>query len=78
MSEVISLAEMKPGTTGKISQIRGGFGVGKNLENMGIRINTKIKKISQQAMGGPVVVQVGNTQVAMGYGMANKVLVEIN
>lgn len=76
MSEIISLTDMKPGETGKVSSIRGGFGVGRNLENMGIRTGTRIKKVSQQAMGGPVIVQAGNTQVAMGFGMAGKVLVE--
>ncbi|MDA3793115.1 MAG: FeoA family protein [Elusimicrobia bacterium] len=78
MSEIISLTNMKSGDTGKIIHVRGGLGMSRNLENMGIRIGTKIKIVNQQFMKGPVTVQIGNTQVAMGFGMANKVSVELD
>ncbi|MGM0442499.1 MAG: FeoA family protein [Elusimicrobiota bacterium] len=78
MTEKVTLAKMESGTTGEVSKIQGGFGLERNLENMGVRPGTKIKKVNKQFMSGPVIVQVGNTQVAMGHGMAKKVLVEID
>jgi len=33
-------------------------------------------KVAGQLFGGPVVVQVGNAQMAVGFGMAKKILVE--
>jgi ferrous iron transport protein A len=44
---------------------------------LGIRPGVEITKISSQLMAGPVIVQVGNTQSALGFGMAMKVIVEL-
>jgi len=43
---------------------------------MGIRPGVLLEKISGQPFGGPVVVQVGNNRIALGFGMACKVQVE--
>lgn len=77
MAEVISVVDMNAGETGKIVGLQGGHGMMRNLESMGIRIGTQIKKVSQQLMSGPVVVSHGNTQVAIGFGMAQRVMVEV-
>ncbi len=47
------------------------------LENMGIKIGSEIKKVSQQLMNGPVVISYGNTRVAVGRGMAQRIMVEV-
>lgn len=72
----IPLTKLEMSATGKVVEIIGGFGMQKKLENMGIRIGTEIKKISAQFLRGPVVVMVGNTQVAIGFGMARKIIIE--
>jgi len=44
---------------------------------LGIRPGKKITKISSMLMRGPVTVQAGHTQIAIGFGMANKIFVEL-
>jgi Fe2+ transport system protein FeoA len=77
MNKKVSLVKMEIGKTGKIIEIRGGEEMSLKLERLGIRIGEEIKKISQQAMHGPVVVEAGKSQVAVGFGMAAEVMVEI-
>ena len=73
----VSLAQMRPGQKGKIVEINGGYGLARKLDALGIRTGKEIKKISEQLMRGPVLLQQNNTQAAIGFGMASKVLVEI-
>ena len=77
MRNRISLARMRVGQKGKIIRISGGHGTTRKFEALGIRQGQEIKKISDQWMRGPVLLQHGNSQVALGFGMASKVLVEI-
>lgn len=74
----ISAAQMKAGQKGRVVQIRGGHGIVQRLETLGIRRGREIKKISGHWMRGPVLLQQGNTQLALGFGMASKLLVEIS
>ena len=73
----ISLVQMKSGQKGKIVEISGGWGLASKLEALGIRTGKEITKVSEQLMRGPVLLQHGHSQVALGFGMASKVLVEI-
>lgn len=77
MDKRVSLAQMEVGKSGKIVEIHGGQEMSLKLENLGIRVGEEIKKVNQQALRGPVVVEVGKSQVAIGFGMATKVLIEI-
>ncbi len=74
----VSLVEMKPGKTGKISSIGGGQSLEKKLEQLGIRKGKEVTKISSMFSHGPVTIKVGGFQVAIGYGKATRILVEVN
>ncbi len=74
----VSLAQMQANQKGKIVGISGGHSLARKLEALGIREGKEIKKISEQWMRGPVLLQHGHSQVALGFGMASKVFVEIN
>jgi len=75
---ILSLNEMKRAEAGLILEIRGGYGFVKRLESMNIRVGKRITKLTSIFRRGPVTVQVDHTQLALGYGMANRVLVEVN
>lgn len=77
MGNQVSLAQMRAGQRGNIVRISSGHGIAHKLEALGIREGKEIKKLSEQWMRGPVLLQHGNSQVALGFGMASKVLVEI-
>ncbi len=76
MGNVLSLTEVAAGERGVISAIEGGSGLVSKLDAMGIRIGKEVTKVSSQWMRGPVLLRQGNTQVAIGFGMAQRVLVE--
>jgi len=46
------------------------------MSSLGLRTNAVIKKISSQLFHGPVTIQVGNSQIALGHGMARRIMVE--
>jgi ferrous iron transport protein A len=52
------------------------IGLMRRLEAMGIRPGVIITKISDHFLHGPVIIEVGRTQLAIGYGMAAKILVD--
>jgi len=73
----LDLTRMKRKKKGTVTKILGGYGMMKKMETLGIRIGCEIEKVSSQALRGPIIVRVGNTQAAIGYGMARKIIVKI-
>ncbi|MFH1352557.1 MAG: FeoA family protein [bacterium] len=69
------LTQVKERVVCEIVEMTGGMGFAGKLAAMGITVGTKVKKISSQIMKGPVTIQLGNTQVAIGFGMAKKIIV---
>ncbi|MHB8053941.1 MAG: FeoA family protein [Candidatus Aminicenantales bacterium] len=72
----MSIIDLKNGQKGKIVNILGGLGVSRKLGNMGIRIGSQVCNLSGNFMKGPIVVQSGRTQVAIGQGLAGKIMIE--
>lgn len=70
------LTGLPAGNRSRIRNILGGGSIIKRLEDMGLRAGSEIEVISSQFLRGPVTVKVGNTTLAIGYGMASKIEVE--
>lgn len=68
---------MRTGQSGIVLQIQGGHGLINRLSALGIRPGQRITKVGSTFMRGPVTIKVGNAQVAIGFGMANKIIVEL-
>lgn len=60
----------------KVSEITGGANLRGKLMSMGVYEGRELFKLSCIGLRGPVVVRVGRSVVAMGYGMAAKITVE--
>lgn len=75
-NELIPLTRLSDGQSGKIMQILGGRGIIDRLAALGIRQEQRITRIGGMYLNGPVTVKVEKTQVAIGFGMAAKILVE--
>ena len=73
----LELTQLKSGQKGVIIEVQGGLGLIRRLESMGIRPGKKITKISAQFWRGPQIVKVDNSQVAIGFGMAGRILIEV-
>jgi ferrous iron transport protein A len=69
---------MRVGQTGNVTEILGGHGLIRRLDALGIRPGKKVTKISSALFHGPVILRVDSTEVAVGFGMARKITVELN
>jgi len=74
----IALNQMEAGQSGKVIQIQGGHSLINRLNALGVRPGQRVSKISSMFMRGPVTIQVGNAQVAIGFGMARRIMVELD
>jgi len=72
----LTLAEMKTGQTGIVVRVLGGHGLIGRLDALGIRPGRKVTKLGSTLFRGPVMLKVDSTQVAVGFGMARKIIVE--
>jgi len=75
-SEQLTLAEMRTGQTGTVVGVLGGHGLIQRLDALGIRPGKKVTKLSSTLFRGPVTLRVNNSRVAVGFGMARKIIVE--
>jgi ferrous iron transport protein A len=71
----MALTQLKSGQTATVASIQGGYGMVRRLNALGIYEGKSVTKISGQWMHGPVIVRIGSTDVAIGYGMARRIFV---
>ena len=76
--KLVTLRQMQSGQSGKVVQVQGGHGLVNRLSALGIRPGKRITKVSSMLMRGPVTIQSGHTQLAVGFGMASKIIVELD
>lgn len=74
----LALSDMKNTQSGIVAAIKGGRVMCTRLEALGIRVGSRIKKKSALIGCGPVIVLVGNTEIAIGHGMALRIFVEVD
>lgn len=72
----ISLIQMKAHKKGRVLEILGGAGLQNKFMSMGIYKGREIAKLGHFALRGPVAIKVGRTVIALGHGMAGKIIVE--
>ena len=60
----------------RVIEYQGGLGVRKRLEHMGIHPGDVITVMQRGALGGPILIKVHGFQLALGRGIASKILVE--
>ena len=72
-----TLAEMPAGKAGVVARVTGRGGFTHHLESLGIRPGKLLTKINSVFMRGPVIVEVDRARVAVGHGMARKIIVSL-
>lgn len=73
----ISLLQVESGKTVRITRLKGGIGFQRKLASLNIRVGKTVRKITKQPLRGPVVIEIDNTQIAIGAGMAMRIFVEV-
>ena len=71
------LVDLNSGEEAIITAIHGGHGMRRRLCSQGIVEGQVIRMVSSLAWGGPIVVLVNRAQVAIGRGMAGKILTRL-
>ena len=73
----LDLTQLKEGQAGIVVDIEGGVGLTRRLESLGVRVGKRVTKVSSQLMRGPITIRIGNSQIAVGFGMARKIMLRV-
>ncbi len=76
MTKRLSLIDAPVGKPIIVHEIHGGKGVQSKLQALGVRVGVSVTKVSGSFAGGPIVLQVGGTQTALGRGLCKKIVME--
>jgi len=71
----ITLFDLESGKKATIKRLDGGVEFQKKLTFLNIRVGKTIRKITAQPLHGPVVIEIDNTEAAIGMNMAKKIVV---
>jgi ferrous iron transport protein A len=71
------LSKLKKGQTGTIEAFPDGDRAKLRLSEMGLRVGMQIKIVQIIPLKGPVVIQTGQTQIAIGHGMASRMKISL-
>ena len=71
------LAELRPGEIAEIIALNGGDEFQSRLRAMGLAEGQTVRKLSRIRWGGPIVLLVNRAQVAVGRGMARKIVIRV-
>lgn len=75
---VQSLDKIHKGSVATVHLIEGGWRIRQKLNQMGIHCGDEIRIKNHGYLGGPTLIEVHGSQVAVGRGMAKKILVQIH
>ena len=73
---VLTMDRVGVGIQVRVVEIQGGWGLRQRLSRLGIHAGDKVLIKRSGIMGGPILIRVHGTEVAVGRGMARRVLVE--
>lgn len=75
MAKAMPLGFLDTGKEGTVVSINGGMGLNRKLSEMGFAQGTRVKNVKNDGCG-PLVVAVMDSRIAIGRGMAQKILIE--
>lgn len=75
-ARTVSLTQLKAKQTGVVREVTGGAQLRQKLMSMGVYEGKEVTKVSHIGLRGPVVIKAGRSILALGHGVAAKVMVE--
>ena len=70
------LTQLDQGEEGRIVLVEGGHGMQWRLRSLGLVEGQRVRKLSSLVLGGPLILLVNRAQVAVGRGMAQRIVVD--
>jgi ferrous iron transport protein A len=77
-NEQLTVAQMRTGQTGTVVEVLGGHGLVRRLDGLGIRPGRQVTKASSTLFHGPVTLKINSSRVAVGFGMAKRIIVKLD
>ena len=74
---IVNLANVTPGSKVRVIEIRGGLGIRQRLSCLGIHPGDLMIVQASGIMRVPVLVNIHDNKVALGRGVASKIMVEV-
>jgi ferrous iron transport protein A len=74
----MTLIQAKTGQTVRILSFKGGVGLEHKLRQLGLVPGDSARVLRHAPLGGPILVEVDGRSIALGRGVASKVIVEAN
>jgi len=74
--EIVKLSDLKRGEKGVVVHVTGGRGLMRRIAEMGFIPGTEVKVLRGAPFRGPIEVLVRGVSVALGRGVASKILVK--
>ena len=71
----MNLTQLAQGQSAQVVKLEGGQALRQKLQNLGIREGVTVKKVRAVSVHGPIIIKAGRTEIALGRGMASKVIV---
>lgn len=68
------LSDLPQGSRGRVCAIHGGRQLAHRLRGLGLRVGSEVEMLHRRGQG--VVISIGETRVALGAGVAEKLLIE--
>lgn len=73
----IPLTQLSRRETGIIKRLEGGAEFQRKISDLGVRVGKRVKIISSQPFRGPLVIKISSMTIAIGRGMASKIIVDV-
>ena len=72
----MTLIQVENGKIVRLLEFQGGRGLNQKLTQLGLSPGERARVLRRAPLGGPVLVEVGGRSIALGRGIASKVIVE--
>ena len=76
LDAAVNLYQLRPGSAMRITLISGGWGVRRNLNQLGLHVGDEVSVIHKAPFGGPLVIESRGNRVAIGKQLAQRISVE--
>lgn len=76
IEDLVPLEDLPEGKMGEIILMVGGKGMTRRLCEMGLTPGAKVRMTKKAPIGGPIILEVRSTEIAIGRGLASKILVK--
>jgi len=75
-NKLVPLAFLPEGSKGIVREIKGGYGIMRRLVELGFTPNSEVK-VLRAMPPGPLLVEVKGSRIAIGRGIAMRIIVEV-